>query len=215
MKLSINLFKTLNGVSQAPGGPDEDTRGGFTDGGWLFTAWDTSCEQAVNRWFAQGDALLLGRTTYDIFAGYWPQVTDPDNDVATFLNTAHKYVVTSRPVDGPWADTTSALGDRFLEDITELKASGGDKELQVHGSIQLARTLHEAGLVDIYRFLIAPVTVGPGAGLFDGSGPSYKMNVQHGVVTDNGVFDVEMTPEQMVITQMPTVRDGKDVVEEV
>src|SRR5699024_10381565 len=130
------------------------------------------------------------------------------------LNTAHKYVVTARPVDGPGADTTSALGDRFLEDITELKVSGGDKELQVHGSIQLARTLHEAGLVDIYRFLIAPVTVGPGAGLFDGSGPSYKMNVQHGVVTDNGVFDVEMTPEQMVITQMPTVRDGKDVVEE-
>src|SRR5699024_5887018 len=102
MKLSISLFTTLNGVSQEPADPYEDTRGGFTDGWWLFTDWDTSCEQAVNRWFTQGDALLLGRTTYDICAGYWPQVTDPDNDVATFLNTALKYVVTSRPVDGPW-----------------------------------------------------------------------------------------------------------------
>ncbi|WP_022869665.1 dihydrofolate reductase family protein [Yaniella halotolerans] len=215
MKLSINLFTTLNGVSQAPGGPEEDTRSGFTDGGWIFTVWDNGCGQAVDRWFSQGDALLLGRATYDIFAGYWPQVTDPDHDVATFLNTAQKYVVTSSPVDGPWADTTSALGGAFLEKIAELKASGGDKELQVHGSIQLARTLHEAGLVNLYRFLVLPVTVGPGAGLFDGTGPSYKMNVQHGVVTENGVFDVEMVPEQLNITQQPTVSDGKETVENI
>src|SRR5690625_7300814 len=90
MKLSINLFTTLNGVSQAPGGPDEDTRGGFTDGGWLFTAWDTSCEQAVNRWFAQGDALLLGRTTYDIFAGPWPPVTAPDYGLANITKHGHQ-----------------------------------------------------------------------------------------------------------------------------
>lgn len=215
MKLSINLFMTLNGVSQAPGAPEEDTRGGFTDGGWLFTVWDTGCEQAVNRWFSQGNALLLGRTTYDIFAGHWPQVTDPDNEVATFLNTAQKYVVTSSSVDGAWSDTSSTLGDDFLDSIAELKTSDGDKELQVHGSIQLARTLHEAGLVDLYRFLIAPVTVGPGAGLFDGLGPSYKMNVQHGVVTEHGVFDVEMTPDQLHVTNMASVQDGQDVVEEV
>src|SRR5690625_7049665 len=97
MKLSVNLFMTLNGVSQAPGGPDEDTRGGFTDGGWLFTVWDDQCERAVNRWFNQCHAFLLGRTTYDIFAGYWPQVTDPENGIATKLNTLQKYVVTSSP----------------------------------------------------------------------------------------------------------------------
>jgi len=113
------------------------------------------------------------------------------------------------------AETTSVLGDGFLADVAELKASFGDKELQVHGSIQLARTLHNAGLVDVYQFLIAPVIVGPGARLLDGSGPSYEMNVQHTVVTDNGVFDVEMTPLQLDITQQPTVRDGQETVDDI
>lgn len=70
MKLSVNLFMTLNGVSQAPGGPDEDTRDGFTDGGWLFSTWDDGCAQAVSRWFDQCGTLLLGRRTYDTFAAY-------------------------------------------------------------------------------------------------------------------------------------------------
>lgn len=215
MKLSINLFMTLNGVSQAPGGLDEDTRGGFTDGGWIFTVWDDDCGQAVTRWFDRCGALLLGRTTYDIFAGYWPQVTDPDNTVATILNTVQKYVVTSSQVGDAWADTTQVFDGNFLEAISDLKAVENDKDLQVHGSIQLARALHEAGLVDIYRFLVAPVTVGPGLGLFDTPGPSLKMHVQHGVITENGVFDVEMTPEELHTAHAPTVQDGKESLEEV
>lgn len=215
MKLSMNLFMTLNGVSQAPGGPDEDTRGGFTDGGWLFTVWDDDSGAAITRWFDQCGALLLGRTTYDIFAGYWPQVTDPEHQVATILNTAHKYVVTSSPVVGAWSDTTTALNGDFLADIAALKNQDSDQELQVHGSIQLARTLHEAGLVDLYRFLIAPVTVGPGLGIFDGHGPSFKMNVQHGMVTENGIFDVELTPEELHISQTAAVQDGKDARQDI
>lgn len=210
MKLSVNLFMTLNGVSQAPGGPKEDTRGDFSDGGWLFTVWDDGCGQAVDRWFSHSAAFVLGRTTYDIFAGYWPQVTDSDNAVATQLNTSQKYVVTSSPVGEAWENTTVTLGQDFLDEIVKLKAVDSAKELQVHGSIKLARTLHEAGLVDIYRFLIAPVTVGQGFGLFDGPGPSFKMDVRHGVVTDNGVFDVELTPNELKIAQTAAVEDGKD-----
>lgn len=215
MKLSVNLFMTLNGVCQAPGGPDEDTRGGFTDGGWLFTVWDDQCERAVNRWFNQCHAFLLGRTTYDIFAGYWPQVTDPENGIATKLNTSQKYVVTSSPVNDAWTSTTETLGQDYLNGIVKLKATDSAKELQVHGSIQLARTLHEAGLVDLYRFLIAPVTVGQGFGLFNGPGPSFRMHVQHGTVTDNGVFDVELTPDELQITQTAAVEDGKDSREDI
>lgn len=215
MKLSVNLFMTLNGVSQAPGGPDEDTRNNFSDGGWLFTVWDDSCGTAVNRWFEQCGALLLGRTTYDVFAGYWPQVTDPQNDVARILNTSQKHVVTSSPVGDEWADTTSVLDDIFLAAVAELKTVDSTKELQVHGSIQLTRALHKAGLVDVYRFLIAPVTVAAGFSLFDEPGPSYRMNVQHGTVTENGVFDVEMRPEELQITQTAAVQDGKDSHQEV
>lgn len=210
MKLSINLFMTLNGVNQAPGGQDEDTRGGFSDGGWVFTVWDDGCSQAVSRWFDHCDALLLGRTTYDIFSHYWPQVTDPDNEVAKILNSVQKYVVTSSQVGDAWSDSTTSLDGDFLTDINELMASDSDKELQVHGSIQLARTLHEAGLVDIYRLLIVPVTVGPGLGIFDGTSPSYRMITQQATVTANGVFDVEMTPQDLRIVQTAAVQDGQD-----
>lgn len=142
-------------------------------------------------------------------------MTDPENEVASILNSSQKYVVTSSPVGDVWDDSTTTLDDNFLDDIVKLKAVDSSQELQVHGSIQLARTLHEAGLVDIYRFLIAPVTVGPGLGIFDGPSPSYRMHVQHGEVTENGVFDVEMTPEALQITQRAAVHDGKDALEEI
>ncbi len=216
MRLSINLFMTLNGVSQAPGGPEEDTRGGFPDGGWLMSVFDEGCGQAVSRWFDQCGALLLGRTTYDIFASHWPQVTDPDDPVAHLINTSQKYVVTSSPLnEAAWSDSSMNLGDDFLDEIRRLKSVEADGELQVHGSIQLARTLHQEGLVDIYRFLVAPVTVAPGFGIFSEAGPSYRMHVRHGVVTQNGVFDVEMTPEPFGGRKTVGLEDGKEVVFEV
>ena len=212
MRLSINLFMTLNGVSQAPGGPEEDTRGGFTDGGWLMSVFDEGCGQAVSRWFDQCGALLLGRRTYDIFASHWPQVTDPDDLVAHLINTSQKYVVTSSALGDVWADSSTRLGDDFLDEIRRLKSVEREGELQVHGSVQLARTLHQAGVVDVYRFLIAPVTVGPGFGMFTEAGPSYKMRVRHGVVTQNGVYDVEMVPEPFGGRKTVGLDEGKEVV---
>lgn len=215
MRLSINLFMSLNGVSQAPGGTEEDTRGGFMDGGWLMSVFDEGCGQAVTRWFDQSGALLLGRRTYDLFASHWPQVTDPNDVVAHQINTAQKYVVTSSQLPEVWSDSSTRLEDDFLDEIRRLKGVESDRELQVHGSIQLARALHQAGLVDIYRFLIAPVTVGPGFGIFDAAGPSYKMKVQHGVVTTNGVFDVELVPEPFGERKTVDLQDGKEIVRDV
>lgn len=216
MKLSVNLFMTLDGVSQAPGGPDEDTRGGFEHGGWLMQVFDDGCGQATSGWYDHCGALLLGRHTYDTFASHWPRVTDPDDAVAAHINNDHKYVVTSRPLGDVWQDTSTALGEDFLAEIEELKKRDSDLELQVHGSIQLARTLHEAGLVDVYRFLVAPLVVGGGAGIFSGeNAPALLMNVTNGTVTENGVFSVEMTPSQFTKTLSAAIVDGKDTVVEV
>lgn len=210
MKLSVNLFTTLDGVSQSPGGAEEDTRGGFTSGGWLMGVFDPGCGETVDGWFSRCDAILLGRRTYDMMSGHWPQVTDPQDAVAAKLNHGPKYVVTSSPVDGAWAGTTTALGADFLDRLAAIKAEGGG-ELQVHGSIRLARALHEAGLVDVYRFLIAPVVVGRGAGLFTDTSAAHTMTVTDSRVTQNGVVAIEMTPGELR-TGLAVVEDGKDAI---
>ena len=86
MKLSVNLFTTLDGVSQAPGGAEEDTRGSFTRGGWLMGVFDQGCGEVANSWFEKGGAVLLGRNTYDAMESHWPLVTDPGDPVANLLN---------------------------------------------------------------------------------------------------------------------------------
>ena len=106
MKISVNLFMALNGIRQAPGAPDEDTRGGFIDGGWFFTTWDDGCAAA-----------------------------------ADLINTRQKYVVTSAALGNVWSESSTVLRDDFLDEITQLKELESDLELQVHGRVQLARTL--------------------------------------------------------------------------
>lgn len=214
MKLSINLFTTFDGVSQSPGAPDEDSRGGFTRGGWLMPVFDEGCGKAVNGWFDRCGALLLGRNTFDTFASHWPLVTDPADAVAGIINNGQKYVVTSSPLGDVWKDTSTELGEDFLEEIARLKGNESDLELQVHGSVRLARTLHEAGLVDIYRFLVAPVVVGSGSRVFSADGPAYAFNVEQSTVTENGVNAIEMTPRPFENTLAATVQDGQDVIGE-
>lgn len=211
MRLSINLFMTLDGVSQSPGSPEEDTRGGFTRGGWLMPVFDEGCGRAVDHWYSHTSALLLGRSTFDTFAGHWPSVTDPQDRVAAQINHSPKYVVTSSPLGKVWAATTTKLGEDFLDRVQELRQQPGD-ELQVHGSIHLARTLHEAGLVDIYRFLIAPDMVGQGASIFGGAGLACSMDLTSGTITNSGVISVELTPGELRRARAAAV-DGKDIIE--
>ena len=210
MKLSVNLFMTLDGVSQGPGSPEEDTRDGFTHGGWLMPLFDEGCGRAVDGWFSHTSALLLGRRTYDTFASHWPQVTDPEDRVAAQIDQGPKYVVSSSAVGEPWASTTTVLEGNFLEKIQQLKSLPGD-ELQVHGSIRLVRTLHQVGMVDLYRFLIAPVVVGGGAGIFDAEGPAFTMAASNSTVTENGVVALELTPGEFRAASA-AVEEGKDTV---
>ena len=214
MELSINLFMTLDGVSQGPGGPDEDPRNGFTRGGWLMPSFDDGCGDTVSGWFERSGALLLGRRTFDTFASHWPHVTDPTDLVADRINNHRKYVVTSTPTGETWSDTTTVPGEDLVTEITRLKEVDSDLELQVHGSIQLARSLHRAGLVDVYRFLIAPVVLGQGAGIFDGDGPARGMRIESSRMTDSGNHAVVMRPQDIATPLRAGIRDGRDVIVE-
>lgn len=214
MRLSINLFMTFDGVSQSPGAPDEDRRNGFNNGGWLMPFFDEGCGQAVHGWFERCGALLLGRHTYETFASHWPQVTDPTDLAADRINNGRKYVVASQPLPDAWTDTTTVLGSNFLDEIARLKSEDSDLELQVHGSVHLAQTLHEAGLIDIYRFLIAPTVVGSGAGIFSDEGPARSLHVEASSTTGSGVHVVEMTPEDAGPALRTAVHDGQDTIVE-
>jgi dihydrofolate reductase len=166
-KLLVTTFLSLDGVMQAPGAPDEDRSGGFDQGGWLVPFADEDMMRFVVEWIARADGFLLGRKTYEIFAEYWPRVTDPGDPVARALNTLPKYVASKTVDKMEWNNSTLIRGD-VVEEIRKLKRGPG-KELQVHGSGGLAQTLIENDLVDEYRLWSFPVVLGRGKRLF-GSG---------------------------------------------
>src|SRR2546429_4357358 len=128
-KLMVLTFVTLDGVMQAPGGPEEDSSGGFKYGGWSMPLFDDAVGQAMGEQMGHPFDLLLGRKTYDIFASFWPKATDPTGDA---INRATKHVVTHRPVSTDWKKTVPIDGD-VVGKIKKLKQEDGP-ELQVHGS---------------------------------------------------------------------------------
>ncbi|MFJ2836978.1 dihydrofolate reductase family protein [Nocardia sp. NPDC087230] len=164
MELSLTQFLTIDGVYQAPGGPEEDTVDGFTHGGWSAPFADDDFGVFMDSVFDRVDAFLLGRRTYDIFAAYWPKIDDPDNPVATKLNALPKYVATTTRTEADWAGTELLHGD-IVAAVTALKDRPG-RELQMHGSGVLAQTLLAAGLVDTMNLLTFPVMLGSGKRLF-------------------------------------------------
>jgi dihydrofolate reductase len=162
MKLVVNAFLTLDGVMQAPGGPDEDRDGGFQYGGWSAPFFDDDGSKTVVDSIARASAYLLGRKTYDIFAAYWPTATE-DIEIADPLNSRPKYVVSTTLKNPTWQHTT-VISNHVLDAVAHLKEQPGD-ELNVQGSAVLLQTLHP--LVDEYRLWICPVQVGSGKRLFD------------------------------------------------
>jgi len=168
-KIAVLSFVTLDGVMQAPGGPDEDSTGNFKHGGWSVGYWDDVMGKVMAEQMGHPYDLLLGRKTYEIFAAYWPKAKDVPG--ADGLNKARKYVVSKTPRKLDWNNSVLVTGN-IPEEIRKLKRQDGP-ELQVHGSSNLIQTLLKHDLVDEFRLKIYPVSIGHGKRLFgDGTMPA-------------------------------------------
>ena len=160
-KIIAATFVSLDGVMQAPGGPEEDPVGGFAFGGWTFHYFDEVAGKAMEELFSKPFDLLLGRRTYDIFAAYWPYQKDP---IADAFNPATKYVATHRPDTLTWQNTKS-LGPDIVATLRRLKQEDGP-DLLIQGSSELIQTLLANGLIDEVRLMIFPLLLGKGKRLF-------------------------------------------------
>ncbi|MCT2593153.1 dihydrofolate reductase family protein [Streptomyces sp. N2-109] len=180
MRLVLQEFLSLDGVSQGPGAPDEDTSDGFTQGGWFVPHVDEEFERQAGTWLGTADALLFGRRTYVNFARDWPTMTE--HPFAGILNGLPKYVASHSLAKADWDPTTILSGDVPAQ-VAELKRQPG-RELQIHGSARLAQSLLAAGLIDELRLAIAPVVVGRGRRLFpDGGAPAGLRLVRNGTTS--------------------------------
>ncbi len=185
MRLTLLQFLSLDGVTQGPGAPDEDTTGGFTGGGWFAPHLDDVFLRMVTGWVREADGFLFGRRTYENFARDWPKATDPDDEIARQLNSRPKYVASRTLRTGDWAPTTVLSGDVAAR-VADLKRRPG-RELQIHGSARLAQSLLAAALIDELRLVIAPVVVGAGRRLFPDGGTPAGLRLTHNESTPSGL----------------------------
>jgi dihydrofolate reductase len=190
-KIITTTFITLDGVMQAPGGPEEDTSGGFAYGGWTFGYWDDLGGKVMSGFMGLPFELLLGRRTYDIFAAYWPSATQ-DQIVAKPFNSTRKYVVSHSPLKLSWNNSKLITGDVVAE-IKKLKAMDGP-DLWVHGSGNLIQTLLKHQLIDVMHVWTFPVIVGGGKRLFEEGVPAKEWRLVDSKVTTTGVIIATYEP---------------------
>jgi dihydrofolate reductase len=186
MRLTTVTHVSVDGVMQGLGGPDEDRRGAFERGGWALPLFVDEAATFLDEVFQRADAFLFGRRTYEIFAGYWGVMPDPEsNPIAGPLNARPKYVASTTLTDPKWAGTTVLSGD-VAAAIGELKAEGTG-ELQVHGSGNLIRWLLDNQLVDEITLLTYPLVIGQGTRLFPETGPDAALELVDSRATSSGV----------------------------
>jgi dihydrofolate reductase len=195
-RVIVGTFLTLDGVMQAPGGPEEDPSGGFAYGGWSVNYWDDMMGQVMGESMSVPFDLLLGRRTYDIFAAFWPNA--PEDAGGKPLNEATKYVVSRSRPTLEWGPAVLIDGDA-AEGIAELKKGEG-ADLQVHGSGNLVQTLMRHNLVDQYRLWVFPLVIGSGKRLFaDGTIPA-GLKLVDSKVSTTGVVIGTYEPAGEIVT---------------
>ena len=192
-ELIVNTFLTLDGVMQAPGGPEEDRSGGFEHGGWSFGYWDEQMQRAMGESMSKPFDLVLGRKSYEIFAAHWPHTDDPG---AEPLNNATKHVASTTLTQLEWQNSKLIEGE-VPDGIRALKQQDGP-ELQVHGSANLIQTLLEHGVIDEFRLWTFPLVLGKGKRLFDGGTVPAGLELASSQISSTGVT-------------MATYRTGADI----
>ncbi|GES51601.1 dihydrofolate reductase [Rhizobium sp. NBRC 114257] len=196
-KVIAATFISLDGVMQAPGGPDEDPTGGFEYGGWVFPHADEETGKALFELFEKPFDLLLGRKTYDIFSAFWPYVGD-DDPIGQRFNSVVKYVATRGDAELKW-NKSQSLGKDVVAAIKELKAGGGP-DLLIQGSGDLIQTLLRHRLIDEFKLVIFPVVLGGGKKLFAGGAVPAAMKLLRTQSSSNGVIFATYQPDGPVKT---------------
>jgi dihydrofolate reductase len=183
-RLIASTFASLDGIMQAPGGPEEDPTGGFTLGGWMFNFQDEAMDISTAGFDGSGREVVLGRRTYEIFEAYWPYQPD-DNPIARTLNAAKKYVASRTLTKVQWNNSTLLQGD-VVSAISALKAQPGP-DLQIIGSGNLIQTLQVASLIDQYNVWTFPVVLGRGKRLFGEHAKPSTLRLVRSQVSATGV----------------------------
>ncbi len=196
-KIVTTTFVTLDGVMQAPGGPAEDTSGGFQYGGWSVHYWDEMMGKVMNEFMGLPFELLLGKRTYDIFAAFWPHTTQ-DPAVAKPFNSTRKYVVSHTPMTLSWNNSTLITGG-IVAEINKLKEEEGP-DLWVHGSGNLIQTLLANHLIDAMHLWTFPVTLGSGKRLFAEGTQAEGLRLVDSKVSSTGVIIASYEPAGLLKT---------------
>lgn len=193
-RIVVSEFLTLDGVMQAPGDPNEDRSGGFEHGGWQLAYFDEVFGNTLMEAFAASGGLLLGRTTYEIFAAHWPK-QPADDPFAEMMNGLQKYVVSTTLTEPlAWQNSTLIKSD-VAGEVAKLREGSG-KEIQVIGSGELVQTLIQDDLVDAYRLMIHPLVLGTGKRLFRDGTPLTKVRLVDSKPTTTGVLILTYEPDR-------------------
>ncbi len=195
-KLIVQAFVTLDGVMQAPGGPEEDNSGGFPHGGWSVNYWDEQMGEVMDEATSAPFAMVLGRKTYDIMAAHWPHASEEEG--AKTFNDATKHVASRSHPTLDWSNSVPIVGDAG-EGIAALKKEDGP-ELQVHGSANLIQTLLRHALVDQFRLWVFPLVIGSGKRLFDEGTIPVGLELVDSKVSSTGVMIGTYEPAGEIVT---------------